>query len=160
MNARTLCLAALLAGSLSPVFASSTATFDPVTQIAYFSGEAPLFVGGVDTVTFTGLAAGNYDYSLSISAQFIDNLTADLNGTPVALNSVGHFTFGGQDDSGNVPFTLTLHGDPEIGAAYSGQLGITSDNGPASNAPEPATMALMLAGLGMTALKLRQRKAD
>jgi hypothetical protein len=159
MTPRSLFLAAALAGALSPVFANSTATFDPTTEIAYFHGEAPLFVGGTDTVTFTGLAAGSYDYTLSISAQYIDNLTADLNGTPVALNSTGHFTFGGTDGSGSVPFTLVLTGDPEIGAAYSGQLGITGNSGP-SNAPEPTSAVLMLAGLGVAALKLRQRKAN
>ena len=156
MNARSLFATALLAGSLSPVFASSTAAFDPITEVAYFTGQAPLFVGGMDTVTFTGLAAGTYSYTLSLSAQYIDNLTADLNGTPVTLNSSGVFTFGGRNDDGTVPFVLTLWGDPELGAAYSGQLGITSDLTP-SNVPEPTTGALMLAGL-MAMFKLRQRR--
>lgn len=160
MTARSLFLAAVLAGSLSPVFASSTAAFDPVTEIAYFTGSAPLFVGGEDTVTFTGLAAGTYDFTFSMSAQYIDNLTVDLNGTSIPVSSAGTFSFAGVSSSGTVPFTLTLHGDPELGAAYSGQLGITSGGGNSSNAPEPTTAALMLAGLAVAAGKLRRRKTN
>ena len=160
MKAKSLCLTALLAGSLSPVFASSTATFDPTTEIASFVGD-PTFAGGVDTVTFTGLAAGSYDFTLTFSSQFIDDLTGDLNGQAVTIVPGGSgTTFGFLVSNSSVPFVLTLHGDPELGAAYSGQLGITSAGGPSSNAPEPETWALMLAGLGMGALKLRHRKTD
>ena len=157
MNARSLCLAAVLASGLSPVFASSTATFDPVTEIASFVGD-PVFAGGVDTVTFSGLAAGSYDFTLTLSSQFIDDLTGNLNGQPLTIINGGAITFGSLISNGTVPFTLTLYGTPELGAAYSGQLGITSAGGPAGNVPEPATAVLMLAALGAGALKLRQRK--
>ncbi len=160
MKARLLYVAAaVLAGGMSPVFASGTATFDPITEIASFVGD-PTFAGGTDTVTFSGLAAGSYDFTLTLSSQFIDNLSGDLNGQPLTIVNGGTITFGSLISNGTVPFELTLHGTPELGAAYSGQLGITSAGGPSGNVPEPASAALMLAGLGVAALKLRRRQGD
>lgn len=158
MNAKSLCLAALLAGGMSPVFATGTATFDS-SEVAFFSGDQSSFVSGVDVITFNGLAAGTYDYTLSFAAQYIDDVSADLNGTPVSLNSVGVFTFGSQQDTGSVPFTLTLYGSPEFNGSFAGSMTITGNGNP-SDAPEPGTWALMLAGLGFAGVKMRQRRND
>jgi PEP-CTERM motif len=143
--------AATLLACAAPSFAADQSVA-LVGGEASFIGSSPVLAGGDDVISFTGLAAGTYDFILTISAQNIAGLTGDFNGTPISTFAMGPVTFGGLISSGNAPFTLTLFGTAGKKALYSGELTTTP-------VPEPSTYALMLAGLAAMGFVARRRSA-
>jgi hypothetical protein len=143
--------AAALMAFGSPAFADNQMV-DLSTGEASFIGSSPVLAGGDDVISFTGLAAGTYDFVLTISAQNIAGLTGDFNGMPISTFAMGPITFGGLISTGNAPFTLTLFGTAGKKALYSGELTTMP-------VPEPGTYGLMLAGLAAMGFVARRRGA-
>src|SRR5690349_17124209 len=67
---------------------------------ASFDSVGTVLDGGDDVITFTGLAPGIYDFTLTMSGQSIYLASADLNGTPGTVVSMGKWTFLGIDGTG------------------------------------------------------------
>jgi hypothetical protein len=135
---------ALLLGLLlgaAPAFAADQ-NVDLSSGTGSFIGTAPLLQGGGDVITFTNLAPGTYNFLLSLSAQNVTDLEALLNGEPADVFEVGPLTFAGLVGVDDAPFELTITGLPGTSALYSGELSVTL-------IPEPGTLALLLAGLGL-----------
>lgn len=132
----------------APAFAANQVV-DLSSGSASFIGTAPVLDGGDDTITFSGLAAGTYDFWLSLSAQDVTGLTASLNGQSATITPQGFFTFASLASTGTAPFVLELSGTPGARALYSGELQVTL-------VPEPAALSLLLAGLGGLALAARR----
>lgn len=159
MNAKALTAAALLA--LSALSATAgTSTFD-VDGSATFGNDAFTTLGSFkQTITFDGLAAGNY------------NIVGDLTGTRVVFSRVtldghdwllsagagGQLRLGYIEYLGGAPLTLELEGVVDASkstfkqAKYSGTLAVTAA------VPEPETYALLLAGLGAVGFVVRRRR--
>ncbi|HEY8877432.1 MAG TPA: FxDxF family PEP-CTERM protein [Roseateles sp.] len=116
-----------------------------------------------DTFTFTGASAGSVDGSL-ITIGFSDRTDIDftsvsINGHAYTLNStgpVGTATLSPVELNGPLVLTVTgiagpaLSAGTSIAASYAGTLNV-------SPVPEPQTLALMLAGLGVVGVLKRRR---
>jgi hypothetical protein len=137
-----------------------TVTFENGSTVASFKSVGTVLAGYDDVLTFTGLAAGTYDFVLTISGQNIQLYNGDgfvgitLNGVVGSVDANGKVLFANVEGTGDTPFVLTLSGSTLFGgtAVYSGELSVTA-------VPEPETYALMLAGLGAVALVARRRKS-
>jgi len=173
MNFKVVALTLALGFSGSIFAANQTVSFDGA-GVAQFSsgGFTPILDGGDDVITFTGLAAGSYDFVFSFSSQHIDFLTGQSK-TPIgggkfivssnsniAVNGIGTETFnnsasltGSLLSTGSSPFTLYLKGSPSSQASYSGEISVTP-------VPEPETYSMMLAGLGAFGFLARRRRKN
>jgi hypothetical protein len=154
---KSLLALALAAGLPAAMAADQTVTFQGnATEgyVAEFDDLGPLFDGGdkTDVISFAGLAAGTYDFTLSFSGQFVQLNSATLNGVTVPFTKLGNLFFGGLEATGASPFVLTLkaNGFNAKRGSYEGTLTATP-------VPEPETYALMLAGLGAIGFLLRRR---
>lgn len=120
--------------------------------IAKFDSVGTVLADGSDVITFSGLATGIYDFTLTMSGQWITLSSAVLNGVSGNIFDNGKMTFVGIDGTGSPDFKLTLFGSVDgARAVYSGELTVAP-------VPEPSTYALMLAGLGAVAFMARRRK--
>ena len=145
--------------SLAASAADQTVTFAAGASSVAFSSRGRLFdpvlSGGTDVITFAGLAAGAYSYSLSWVSFFVGNESFSLNGASGHVaNLFGNtlVSFGSLRDTDVTPLVLTFSGTalPLLGS-YQGTLSV-------SPVPEPSAFALMLAGLGALGFVVRRRR--
>jgi len=146
--------------ALTSLFASGaaladdqTVTFESGSTVASFNKLGTTLAGGDDVLTFAGLAAGTYDFTLTLSGQYTTLTSITLNGVVGTIYAGGKVLFADVVGTGTTPFVLTLVGTTsKSSATYSGELSVTA-------VPEPETYALMLAGLGAVAFVARRRKS-
>lgn len=140
-----------LGAAANPAFAAGQ-SINLSSGQASFGSLGPVLGGGSDVLSFTGLAAGQYNYVFSVSSQFISNFGGTVNGTPIALAALGPITVGAAVGVDSAQFTVVLTGTPSSSRAiYSGELTVTP-------VPEPETYALLMAGLGVVAYVARRRR--
>ena len=152
MNLKSLALAAAIAVGVAPVFAADQPMVDLSSGFASFTGTSPILDGGDDVISFVNLAAGAYNFVLTISGQKVPNLAASFATQTVNVSQFGMTSFFGfLESSGSTPFALTLSGAPGAGAQYSGELSVTA-------VPEPESWVLMLAGLAGMGFVARRRR--
>jgi hypothetical protein len=152
MQLKSLVAAAALAVVATGAFAADqTVSFG--TDSASFIATKPVLDGGDDVITFDNIAAGTYDFTLTLSGQYINLTNLSLNGVVGNWGSNGKIAFGYVEGTGTTPFVLTLTGNTTSAkATYSGELTINA-------VPEPETYALLLAGLGAVGFMARRRRA-
>ncbi|MBP6899924.1 MAG: FxDxF family PEP-CTERM protein [Burkholderiaceae bacterium] len=155
LKSRLALTAAALALSLPALAADQSLAF--AGDKAEFDDLAGILAGGDDVITFTGLAAGTYDFTLNFSGQYINLSSVTLSGTPVLYGSFFNITAGGLEGQFTVsdatPFQLTLVGTATNAsrASYEGTLTVSA-------VPEPQTYAMLLAGLlGLGAIARRRQ---
>lgn len=151
MNFKQIAAVAALSAALTPVFAADQ-TVDLSSGQATFASIGTVLQGGNDVISFVNLAAGTYNFLLSLSSQNVTGLGATLNGTPATIINSGKFSFGHLESTDQTPFTLTLTGNAKPGAIYTGEMTVGA-------VPEPGTYALMIAGLAGVGFIARRRKA-
>lgn len=151
MNLKHALAAAAVCALAAPAFAADQ-TIDLSSGAASFTATSPVLDGGDDVITFTNLAAGTYDFLLTVSAQSITGLSANLNGQAVDMLSFGRVTLGYLDSSAVTPLVLSLTGMPNAQALYSVDMSVTA-------VPEPGTYAMLLAGLAAVGFMARRRQA-
>jgi hypothetical protein len=116
------------------------------TDIFLFAAEGPLEVSA--SLVTIGSGASNIDF-----------LSADLNGVALTLSPQGFLETGATEGTLSLvgPLTLTVHGKSSAAggtfASYAGTMNVASG----VLVPEPATLALTLAGLGCLALSTPRR---
>lgn len=134
----------------SPPFVGLTATFSALHTAGAFT----------DTFTFTLpgiLSADASVVTIGSGVADIDFTSGTLNGLPLLLTTdAGGFVellYTPAPFAVSGPLTLIVKGTSGSNASYSGTLNV-------SVVPEPETMALMLAGLGVLGHLVRRRRPD
>ena len=135
-------------------FALSQTDIDISSGVASFDSVAPVLGGGSDTLTFINLAPGYYDFTLTLSGQYLTLSSALLNGISGTIIDTGKWTFLGIDGITTSPFSLQLSGTADAPTAlYSGELSAVG-----RAVPEPETLLLLLMGVGFIFLAARERQ--
>lgn len=153
MHVRTLLAASLLAFAGSSAFAT-TDSQPFVNGVAYFNNPAPLVGSFADTISLTGLSPGTYDFSFSLSGQFMSGVNITVGGYSASVSYFGpsnKYVFAFADvTTGALPLQVSIAGTATGPlAAYSGEV---------TAVPEPESYALALAGLGGVMLMRRRQR--
>jgi PEP-CTERM motif len=154
---RSFIAAAALLAAVSAAHADNT-TYAVVSETTNFADQTPL-VGVIDILSFTGVAAGTYDYTVSFTGFKVSLFAATFEGMGVPLDMpipmVTNGVLTGTITTTGAPLLLALGGTTTgSDANYTGFLNL-------SPVPEPETYAMFLAGLGALGLMAsRRRKQD
>ena len=153
MKIKSVLLSLVLAsGAMSAMAGDQTINLS--SGSASFGSTTPLLAGGDDVITFSGLAAGVYNITVSFTGQFISDLSGSFNGTPLAVNTFNVFRFGYlQGTATNPTLALTL-----TGSTFTSPLASYSVTMSATPVPEPGTLGLMLAGIGVVGFLAKRRR--
>jgi hypothetical protein len=151
MKLKTLALSITMALAAGGAMADDqTATF--AGSVASFDSVGTALAGGDDVITFDGLASGLYNFTLTLSGQYMALTSATLNGIAGTVTNINKWAFAGVDGTAHTPLMLTLSGSTSRSTAlYSGELSVAA-------VPEPETYAMMLAGLGALGFMMRRRR--
>lgn len=153
MRYSKLLVALAVAAATSSTFAADQ-LIDLSSGYAAFGSTAPLLLGGDDVITFANLAAGTYDFAVTVTSQRIDDMASSLNGQALSVTPAGIFRYAGLVSVGQTPLLLTV-----TGTQISSPLASYSVTMSALPVPEPATWGLMAAGLGMVGFLAKRRGA-
>jgi hypothetical protein len=153
MNFKSALLTAALAVAFAPAMAADQA-IDLSAGYAAFGSTSPLLQGGDDLITFTNLSSGTYDFTVSITSQFISDLGASLNGQALSTTAFGVFRFAYLQGQALNPLLLTV-----TGTTITSPLASYSVTMSATPVPEVGTYALLIAGLGVVGAVVRRRNA-
>ena len=159
MNLKLILAATCLAMATLTLGVGTSLALDQ-TNIDFSSGTAsftslgPVLDGGNDVLTFTNVSTDLYDFTLTMSGQYLTLTSANLNGITGTILDTGKWTFLGIDGASNSPLVLTLFGTTDNSLAlYSGELTAS----PNRSVPEPTTSLLMLIGLGLIGFATRKQ---
>jgi hypothetical protein len=148
-------VAGLLAAASFSAFADDQNVTLAVGADNFFdsAGQTEVLSGGLDVITFDGLAPGVYNIVVTLSGQNLtfDAAQSNLNGVTGEAFGAGKLKFWGIDTTGMTPFTLELYGTGMLGAKYSGEVTVAA-------IPEPETYGMLIGGLGILGF-LARRKA-
>jgi hypothetical protein len=153
MNFKSAVLTAALAVAFAPAMAADQ-TIDLSSGYAAFGSTSPLLQGGDDVITFSNLSSGTYDFTVSITSQFISNLGANLSGQALTTTDFGVFRFAYLQGQALSPLILTV-----TGTTITSPLASYSVTMSATPVPEVGSYALLMAGLGVVGFVVRRRNA-
>lgn len=140
----TVAMAAAQAQTITSTFEDGVATFSATTSAA--NSKTYNF-------SFVGLQAGLYEILGSFSGTNFTMNSATFNGQSLSTTTSGPFSFGSFTYNGTSPFVLSITGV----RATNGNASITGSLSAVSPVPEPESIAMMLAGLGVIGAVVRRR---
>lgn len=119
-----------------------------------YSFSTIINTSGSKTLTFTlsSIAAGVYDVLGSLAGSNFLISSASFNGQALDVVTFGNFSYSPIEYSGLSPFTVSITGS-KVGVGP----GLLSGSVIVSAVPEPESIAMMLAGLGIIAAVVRRR---
>lgn len=149
---KQLAVAVGAAVALGSAFAADQTVSFTGNLAQFSSGFVDVLDGGSDAISFDNIAAGTYDFDLSLSSQHINLTSVSLNGVVGMTGGFNVFHFAAVQGTATTPFVLTVTGTPmDSRAMYSGEMSVAA-------VPEPETYSLMLAGLAAMGFIARRRR--